>query len=204
MKTDVLELMETKDFGELTAEEQAAVLNQMTEAEYSSERKLILSALALVKDEKPLLVPSPQILSMAREKLSQQKGGGFFLLQHKIPTWAAVAACLLLYFGIRASGLLNETKPTETVVTETIHDTVFTEKIIVEHSPADTVIEYVYVDQPDVVFEVVDNSTLYFEEDPTYEDLYFREDPYCNIMSCYEPSKGNTVENDTLLALIQD
>ena len=204
MKTDVLELMETKDFGVLTAAEQSAVLNEMTEAEYLAERKLMISAMALAKDEKPKLIPNPQILMMAKEKLPKKKAGALLFFQHKVPTWAAVAACLLLFFGIHKSGILNESNPETSVITETIHDTVFTEKIIVEQPPSDTVIEYVYVDKPEVIYEIVDNSKPYFKEDPSYENLYFKEDPYCNIMSCYEPTRGNTVQNDTLLLLIQD
>ena len=72
-----------------------------------------------------------------------------------------------------------------------------------KHLPADTIIKYVYINEPEVIYEVVDNSREYVKEDPVFSNLHFKEDQYCNILSCYEPKKGTSVANDTLLWLSQ-
>lgn len=204
MKADVLELLEVKNFEELTDEERTAVLKEMSESEYRAHRKLILTALVLTKKEKVELIPNSQILIMAKERMSKKKAGGLMIFQHKVPTWAAAAACLLLFFGIRNLNNLENSGAETTVVTEIFRDTVYTEKIVTTQLLADTVIEYIYINQPEVIHEAVDNSSNYVQEDPSFENLNFREYQDCSIMSCYEPKKGMSVANDTLLVWTQN
>lgn len=205
MTADILELLETKNFDELTAEERAAVFNEMNKADYKEQRMMILASLILAKKEKAEMVPNPKILIDAQKRLSKKKNGGLGLVifTHKLPTWLAVAACLLLFFGIRHLTDSENSGLESTVVTEIIHDTIYSEKIVTEQLPGDTVIEYVYVYQPEVIYEMVDNSINYDQKESSFENLYFKEDQYCNIMSCFEPKKGKSVAKDTLLGLIQ-
>lgn len=203
MKADILELLETKNFEELTSEERVTVFNEMSETDYKEQRMMILASRILAKKEKAEIVPNPKILINARERLSKKKSGGLVIFTHKLPTWVAVAACLLIFFGIRSLTDSENSDVESTVVTEIIHDTIYTEKIVTAQLPADTVIEYVYVYQPEVIYEMVDNSVNYDQKESSFENLHFKEDQYCNIMSCFEPKKGKSVAKDTLLGLIQ-
>ena len=122
------------------------------------------------------------------------------MFHHKVPTWAAVAACLLILFGSIALFKTKHQNTEANVITETVHDTIYKEKIVTEQIklPGDTLVKYIYRNNPEIVYEVAD----YKEEEPSYENLLFREDEHCQIMSCYEPKKGVPVVNDTLLRLI--
>ena len=110
---------------------------------------------------------------------------------------------MLLFFGIRHLTDSENSGVESTIVTEIVHDTIYTEKIVTEQLPADTIIEYVYVYQPEVIYEMVDNSNNYDQKESSFENLHFKEDQHCNIMSCFEPKKGKSVAKDTLLGLIQ-
>lgn len=203
MKTEILELLETKNFDELTDEERTGVHNYMSEIEYREQRKLILSATVLATEEKAELVPNPQLLIIGQEKLPKRKSGALIVFGHKTPTWVTVAACLLLFFGIRGFYNSKNSGVETIVVTETINDTIYSEKIVTEQLPGETVVKYIYVNEPKIINETVDNSNSYKPEEPSFEHLHFREDQYCTIMSCYESKKGKTVANDTLLWLSQ-
>ena len=197
-------LLETKNFEELSQDERSVVLSEMDETEYGEQRKMILLARDLAKNEKAKLLPNPQTLVLAREKLPKKRAAGFLIFQHKVPTWAAVAACLFIFFGIREINKSLNSNIEPTVITETIHDTVFTEKIITEQLLADTIVKYVYVQEPTEKQVVEDNSTTYSQPEPSFENLHFREDAYCNIMSCYESKKGVSAANDEWLKLVQN
>jgi len=201
MQIDILDLLETKNFEKLTVKEQEMVLLEMSESEYQERRNMIVAATILVKEEKDMLQPNPATLLMAQQKMSgKKKSGAVMIFQHKTPTWMTAAAVVLLLFGLWG---MKQSAPETEVILETIHDTVYQEKVVTEQVelPSDTVVKYVYLNQPEVIYETVDNTDNYPKEAPNYDHLYFREDQHCQIMSCHEPKKGKSVAEDKWIKL---
>lgn len=204
MTEDVLELLETKDFDELIEKEKNAVLKEMSESEYRDQRKLILTAFSMGKEEITGIVPNPNILLAAQQKvIPRRRPLGVIMLNHKVPTWLAIAACFLLFIGISVLYQSRSNNVRTEYVTETIVDTVYTEKIVKEEVtlPGDTIVKYIYVNEPEVIYQVVDNEPSYTREEPNYDLISVPQDQYCNIMSCYEAKKGNSAANDMWLKL---
>ncbi|MFT5818831.1 MAG: NADH:ubiquinone oxidoreductase subunit K [Crocinitomix sp.] len=131
MKTDLSDLLAQKDFEELTATEQELVLSEISEQEYCEQRKMVATAKNIMATEAATL-QAPMVAVAASNALQNKKGGVFAVFAHKVPTWAAVAACAILFTLFGYSGFFGQNVENNKMALIPQIDTVFVEKIITE------------------------------------------------------------------------
>lgn len=138
----IQDLIETKDFDELSATEQEMVLAHCTEGDYVARRETLNVYKEKFSMERSYMQPSLASLSVLRDQIDQrneQKGIGFWaqvsgLLLYKVPTYQVgfvicfVIGGLFLLWGKNAPVIQYVDR--DIVVSETKIDTVFVEKII--------------------------------------------------------------------------
>ena len=142
------ELMESKDFHELSSTDKEFVLNQLTEQDYQLQRDIILESQHLYDDHKKVVAP-PLILSNASKS--------FWFKSHPIyQTGIAVAATILVMFFLKFPGKETIKKETEIQYVSQVDTLVQTEYIY------DTVVEV--VEKPVIVekttYVEVPNATI--------------------------------------------
>jgi hypothetical protein len=131
MTTDLSDLLAQKNFEELTPAQQEMVLAEMSEQDYSNQREMVIAATLMMANEAAAL-QAPVIPIAAGAAMRQKKGGVFAIFTHKIPTWAAVAAGIILFTLFNYSGIIGSSTENNTRAVSPQVDTVFVEKLITE------------------------------------------------------------------------
>jgi hypothetical protein len=188
----LVELLETTDFEELTVSEQQMVLQEMTADEYARRRKVVVESGDWIHDE----IPLPLILE-------EEKSGWLI----PIPLYQSIAAVasvfLLSFFVFRSSGdVLGETNGSGLVAV----DTVYVEKYI-----TDTVIEYDtrYVDRVIVksnpaAEKVQEDIALIKDESPKRDETLSRALPALPDLSELRlDNNGSSANNDKTTELLE-
>jgi hypothetical protein len=153
---EIHDLLEEKEFEELSVEEQVFVLKQMTLEEYTNARNGIVASQSFFEAESIQIQPkanaSNKALLALRAKnkvIEPAKKTAWIaaLFTYKIPAWQAAAALLLVFFFVRGLGTVQQSQ-TILVADESLRDTVFIKEYItqIEQLPADTVVKVVYRD----------------------------------------------------------
>lgn len=203
MNYNLNDLFAQKSFEELTDSERAFVLNKMTESEYRGKRELIQNTQLLLKQEMTELKPRPEVKAAALQALNKKKKRPVVLalFAHKVPTWAAVAACFLVFLLVQ--NFWTDEPVNNPLATVERVDTVYLEKYITQttKSPVDTVIK--------VVYKTVDGEEKVSAEKtnpPKEEKVFAYSDAMLNAESIdysaflfdREEPKGRSVKEDTL------
>lgn len=150
-EVDVLKLIETKSFEELTPEERKFVLEKFSELEYTIQAELIGKSRKLFQEEKGQMIPNPNILESLQEfnKRNKQKSVWVSIVSWQIPAYqVAIAAIVLFVFFLPL--WKNEVAPPlkkEVVVYQTIHDTIQ----VIKEVPVEkivTIYKEVFADAP--------------------------------------------------------
>ncbi|UKN03731.1 hypothetical protein K6119_09530 [Paracrocinitomix mangrovi] len=207
MRTTLLTLLETKNFEQLTNDERLLVLSEMTAEEYLEQRKIILATKSLAAQERKTLQANPSILLAAQNKFNTnqkavKKGGLLLLWQHKIPSWAAVAACILLMFSVWGFNEYNQDTTERTVITEIVRDTVYQDKIVEVTVPqkADTIVKIVYKNVPsedkEEPIQIASNYNV--SEDLINPNFEYTDHQYCSVLPCNDLSTGLSRANDSI------
>lgn len=207
MENTIIELLESKSFAELSANEKGLVLQEMSEAEYTLQHDLIKQAEKSFQDE-PALIPLPSIQANLTEQLQKQKKRPFIgvLFLHKTPTWAAAAVVLivLLLKGFSFDIQNAESDPFSNNP-KYVTDTIYVEKEIVKRDsifiPGDTVVRYIdhpVSNQENMVINQTEN-TSFSPEGINYESI-----DYGALLSGNKRSKGTPLSKDTLSQLINE
>ncbi|MBO6517993.1 MAG: hypothetical protein JJ975_15750 [Bacteroidia bacterium] len=139
----ILSLLESKDVDELTAMEMALVTQEMTLEAYNAQRAMIKASRTILTSDEPELKPNPAIREGLRRELDKRKTSqnkSLVWLNHRIPTYQAVAATLVLvcctYLLLRANPrivyvekeVVKSQRVVDTLtVLETRYDTVITQ-----------------------------------------------------------------------------
>lgn len=153
MKYDIAQLIEEKEFSELTNDERSFVLSQVEESEYSFRRNIILNSKELLKNDLRKLKPNDSIKVAALQSLRAKKSNRKIIplfIGYKVPAWLA-AASILLAFLLNSILNFSFNKTALPVNQLSQIDTVFVEKKIIDtvkiKEQPDTVIKVVYVPQ---------------------------------------------------------
>jgi hypothetical protein len=218
MTTDLSELLAQKTFEELTATEREMVLSEMSEQDYSDQHEMIIAAKLMMAKEAATL-QAPVVPIAAGKLMPQKKGGVFALFSHKIPTWAAVAAGILLFLLFNYSSILNPSAENNTLVVAPQVDTVYVEKLITEFrdlkplqkekgpsrmQPQTTekvVSANLRTSTPPVVNQ---NSSANLNENLAYSDEMLNAERinYTAILQNYRSSKGVSLQNDSISQML--
>jgi len=217
MSQNLSDLLEKKSFDELGREERQFVLNQMSEEAYISQRESLLAAQSFLAAERDTMTPNPEIPVLALEALQAKKARKkrrlFFIWEHRTPTWAAAAACLIILLVSKGFSYFNAEHLENIPVSENVADTVYVEKLVTKHEkiylPSDTVIKVVYHENKDipVAVEKVNPPQL----NPTEQILVFSDEmlnaSHLNINTLIEnhsKPKGVSIKNDSISKLVSE
>lgn len=99
---DLEALIRQKDFQELSFEERAEVLSEVSEREYQQMRELVIWSGELLRETKPRLTPRADIRHNLSRKLREKKEGKIIrMLQTPVPVWKVAAAMVVLLVSIQ-------------------------------------------------------------------------------------------------------
>jgi hypothetical protein len=186
MDDNILALIETKSWKQLTPAEREMVLSQMTEDAYTEQQLLIAQSQSLFDEEAAFLVPDPAILSSLQQHTKKEKAAPWWMLlfQFRMPAYqsglALVAITLFVWiFWPQPSTQYIEK---EVVVYENVYDTIEVEVIkevpierivtVVKEVPVQTVEQTMIAEasegitpqaeplQPDAVAQNFSNTSL--------------------------------------------
>lgn len=201
------ELLATKSFADLSAEERQFVLKTYTKEAYEQDYEVVQKSQAHFKTEsasiKAPAAPPLAALQALKAHQPKKKKGVFFLFAHKIPTWSAAAVFLLL-FALYQLGTKNTISP---IAAAPVVDTVFVEKTITEYIPAepDTIVEVVYRDRPVIVQEQPCQQDDYSVAEPdSYSDEILNLDGvnYTTLFSTINQGQGVSLKDDSLTQMV--
>lgn len=220
MKLEIEDLIASKAFDELTNDERAWVLSQMTELDYESQRAIIVDSQNLwMEEEQELdpLPPSPAIFAALQQKqaaipVEQQvepKKKGFLaaVLGHRIATWQAVAASLI-FMLMWQFGTSTATTTTEgdayahNEPVDTVYKYITQIKEVLQ--PADTVIEVIYKNCPTANDEPID-AVLFADaaDSLDMEGAVARQQAsFDDILQYCTTSSGQPASQDTFFQLL--
>ncbi|NOQ76021.1 MAG: hypothetical protein GQ574_28705 [Crocinitomix sp.] len=210
MKTDLSHLLAQKDFEELTSAEQELVLSEISEQEYEAQREMLVTAQMLMASEAATL-KAPVIATAASTALRQKKGGVIAIFAHKVPTWAAVAACAILFTWFNYSGLFGQTIQNDNLAVAPDVDTVFVEKIITEFrdlKPArvekQSTQTQVQSQAPDNMAQIITPAPTSFIETPAYSDEMLNAEliNYTALLQNHSSSAGVSLQNDSISQMV--
>ena len=100
---DLEALIREKDFQELTFEERADVLSEISERESQQMRELVLWSGELLKETQPTLTPRNDIREKLNERFAEKKERNKIvrLLKTPVPVWQVAAATFALFLSIQ-------------------------------------------------------------------------------------------------------
>lgn len=214
MNYNLSDLLEAKAFDALLPDEQAFVLEQMSAEAYTAQHELVCNAQEFLKAESALLVPYPETqhaaLDALREKNKKKRGGALLLWQNKVPTWMAVAACLLILLLSQGYSYIQHTDLEKIPIVETISDTVYVEKLVTKQEkiylPGDTVVKVVYQKSEllDVEKKVVPTESHSPEKMLVYSDEMLNANnlDYGSLLMNHSKPKGISAKNDSLMRMV--
>lgn len=153
------DLIANKAFDALTQEEQTWVLNQMTAEAYQLQRTLIVTSQQVWMEEAELLEPLPAsaailtaleqkrtaIAAKTAQEKTKPQGLLATIFNHRIATWQAVAASLLLFLLVqvgRSSSSLGGNELLDQQPVDTVYQYITQVKEVLQ--PADTILKIVY------------------------------------------------------------
>jgi hypothetical protein len=207
MSNDLNELLENKTFAQLTAVERTYVLTQISAQEYDWQREILLSS-KIAFEEAPVLTPLPPTAALMALR-ENKKSSPPFLFVHKIPTWMAIAACLLVFLLAKGSGFM-ETEKQPALCAEII-DTVYVEKmvraIVQENNTTrkDTLIAVNSTSESHPKIPVKNPSEPKRTEPAfTAEMLSIGNINYDAYFSNYSSSSGTSLQNDSITQLVNN
>jgi hypothetical protein len=195
----LFDLLNQKDFDELTSEEHSIVLSIMDKDTYSSMRAASHAARQFLEDEYPVFIPSNQLDQILKEVERKKMDEPTIVWNRPIALWKAAALFLLLGGGWLVFVLTNKNTVIQTSYITKL-DTVFVEKEIPGEKIHDTVyIEYERKQKRNLEHLPIDNSSLPKQEIniPTMNDI--------NIIGIKEKdkpvnnAKGNSIKDDSLI-----
>lgn len=141
----ILHLIETKNFEDLSRSEQEMVLAHMSQDAYEQQRSLVARSSGLFESESHAVTPDPETLHQLRmamaEKRERDSAPSWFmaLLTIRIPIYQAGMAALVLffagYFFWPAKHPSNTSGPQ--IVYQTVHDTIE----LIKEIPIEQIIE---------------------------------------------------------------
>jgi hypothetical protein len=208
MNIDLSDLLANKDFDQLTLAEQELVLSEISRAEYDAQREMIISAQILMANEAELLQPNPAIATAAIAALGKKKKGKVFaLFTHKVPTWVAVAACVLVFFLFNYSHVFDQTIQNENTALVPTVDTVYVDKVVTEFrdikaisQPSETLRTPPYSAEP--IIETP--AQIKLNNAPTYSDemLNLEQVNYAALLQNHSQSPGVSLQNDSISQMI--
>lgn len=102
---DLEALIRTKDFHELSFEERAEVLSEVSEREYQQMRELVVWSGELLKETHPSLNPRADIRRKLNQRFKEKKERKIIrMLQAPVPVWKVAAAMVVLLVSIQFFG----------------------------------------------------------------------------------------------------
>ena len=135
MNYDLSDLLEKKSFEALNAEEHHFVLSQMTAEEFEQQQRIIRALKTTLTEEEEQMSPVFPVAALHElNHKTEKKRSPWILFAHKTPTWAAVAAGILLYFLMQQTGIGSSQNDNQPIVQET--DTIFVEKFVRSEKPS--------------------------------------------------------------------
>ena len=209
MSYNLIDLLENKSFDKLNESERNFVLSKMAEVAYRRQHETVLMAKTILDVETAALMPNPTIptAALAAMKAKQERktqSGIFYLFKHKVPTWAAAAACALFLLLLNNSFLVSPGQGIDSAIASLSPDTVYVEKYITEveqvYVPGDTVIKVVYrtLEKPIEKIQEQHVATVIYSD----EMLNAEHINYSSIVSGYNKTKGVSVSDDSLVQLV--
>lgn len=200
MNTNLNDLLETKSFTALTEQERDFVLSLMPEDDYIRQRKLVLSARSILK-EKTLVPALPSKAIIALQAKKPVKKGRLAFLNSKIPTWAAVAACLIIFLLVEGQNMLEEPQK-ETVYITTV-DTFYVEKMV------RNITENKFTRKDDSLLAITSSTPhiqpKQYKPEPNHEPAQYTREMlgveqinYTLFFSSFSQSNGVSMQQDTL------
>lgn len=208
MKHDLSDLLDQKDFEDLTMIERNFVLSEISEEAYNEQRETIVMAQLIMADDASNLRANPSIAIAASTALQQRKKTGVFaIFTHKVPTWAAVAACALLFTLFNYSGIFGQSVEKNHVADVSSIDTVYIEKIITEFRDLKPFQEKPVSDkvQPHNSENLAQVSVPPKpDKTPTYSDemLNAEQINYTALLQNYSSSNGVSLQNDSITRMV--
>lgn len=197
----LFDLLNEKDFEELTLEEQSNVLLHMDKQTYTSMHKAAVAAYAFFEEEEPLILNPNQLQNLLKKAEDKQYNMPTLVWNKPIALWKAAAIFLLLGGGWFIHTLATKNLPHRTSFITQL-DTVFVEKEIPGEIIHDTVyIEYERKQQRNKKHHQlpIEYSSIPKQEVniPTMSDV--------NIVGMQEKDepanriKGNSIKDDSLI-----
>lgn len=109
---DLEALVREKDFADLSLEERAEVLSEVSEREYRQMRELVVWSSELLRETRPNLTPRSDIQHRLQQRLRAKKKESPVLrvLRHPVPAWQVAAAMIVFVVSIQffdVSGLFD-------------------------------------------------------------------------------------------------
>lgn len=208
MNKDLSDLLAAKDFEQLTFAEQELVLTELSMAEYSSQREMIVTAQIVFAEEAELLKPKPAIaLAVVSTLRKEQKAGIFALFTHKVPAWAALAACALVLFLFNYSAIFEQTVKNNNTALIPLVDTVYIEKVITEFRDIKSLEPSHSMKTPPSKEEAIVHHTpidIKVDKIASYSDemLSAEQVNYAAILQNYSTSSGVSLRNDSLTRML--
>ncbi len=209
MKLEIEDLIASKAFDELTPTEQAWVLTQMTAEAYQLQHHIVVQSQALwAEEEIGLVPPSPSAaLHTALQQQAQppQKGLLAMLLSHRIKTWQAVAAslllCLLWQVGSMASASEKRTLQAQVPRVDTVYQYITQVKEVFQ--PIDTVIKIVYKEVVAPASTVAANPALLADASDSLDlEAVATASPFEDVLQYRSLPAGQPASQDTFFQLL--
>lgn len=180
----IFDLLETKDWMDLTPSEQGVVLLVMTSEEYTLQRRFITEASSLFDDESPVLVlpKSTAIIPFQRRSIP--------LYQAIL----AIAATVLLFLFIWPSNSKQQSASLPEQVTH--FDSIIIRDTIVKYVTTTQEIERVVYDTIKIIAErfVLPTTSRIYESKPAFEPI--------DITLDNQKKKGNSLQEDNSIQLL--
>lgn len=140
---DIQQMIEEKDFGELTKAEQAFVLSQMSKEEYFSLRQAILGSVLFFKNQSVAPNPSVQENLSTTFQDKYPKLSAFAFLNYSIPLWlfglSLLGVALLFFIIFKYDKAINDAKTLNS--TNTIQEPIYIYQ-------TDTIYKKIYLPTP--------------------------------------------------------
>ncbi len=179
---DILDLLESKDFEELSRSEKEIVLNEISESDYQERRNTIFLAKKL-KEKESNILPNSLIKKHLMERISAQAPVRVPLWQRSVPVWAMAASLCSVVF--LSWFLMQKSNPVYPIFVEKkviLHDTLI-QKVSVQSIQYLTKTEKIYIEKP---IDMEKNK-----ENFDYTQLIFEQN---DLLS----SKGQSLAEDSL------
>jgi hypothetical protein len=184
---EIVELLESKNFEELSRSEKEMVLSEISEAEYIRRRNILFLAKKLQEKEKNIS-PNPLIKKQLMERMFIDSPVRVPLWQRSVPAWAMAASlCAVMLLSWFLMQKTNSNPPIFVEKKVILHDTIFQE-INVPSIKYVTKTEKIYIETEDFFNIHREEKNMNYLE---YSPVNFAEN---DILT----SKGQSMAEDSL------